>query len=305
MSNNTYTDEQKAFILKLREAGYNWQTVSAKFNDEFGLNKSHDTLRMAIKASTPDKSKKVTRLDQTSRKYVDNDTVYNRLLIISDTHIPYHHPDLIPFLEAIKRKYRPDGVVHIGDEVDKHAMSFHDSDPDLPSAGDELEEAISYLTELYELFPKVMLVDSNHGSMVYRKGKHHGIPRKYLRDYGDVLEAPKGWTWDYELNLRCGDNHVKFRHQFSKNALAAARQLACCVVQGHHHTTFDIQYSANSDRLIWAMTVSCLIDDDALAFNYNKVPVARPIIGCGIILDGLPQLIPMVLSKGGRWIGKL
>ena len=40
------------------------------------------------------------------------------ILIISDTHIPYHHPDLIPFLKDLKEIYKPDRVIHIGDEVD-------------------------------------------------------------------------------------------------------------------------------------------------------------------------------------------
>ena len=57
------------------------------------------------------------------------------ILIISDTHCPYHHEDLIPFLTAIKKKYKPDRVVHIGDETDKHGLNFHGQDPDLPSAG--------------------------------------------------------------------------------------------------------------------------------------------------------------------------
>ena len=57
------------------------------------------------------------------------------ILVISDTHCPYHHPDLISFLKTIKKKYKPDRVIHIGDEVDSHAISFHDSDPDLYSAG--------------------------------------------------------------------------------------------------------------------------------------------------------------------------
>ena len=184
-------------------------------------------------------------------------------------------------------------------------MSFHDSDPDLPSAGDELAESITYLEDVYELFPKVMVVDSNHGSMVYRKGKHHGIPRKYLRDYGDILEAPKGWSWDYELNLQCGDNKVRFRHQFGKNILKAAEQAACCLVGGHFHEDFLIQYSGNSDRLIWAVTTGCLIDDDTLAFNYNNANLKRPIIGCTVILNGLPHLVPMVMAPGGRWVGKL
>ena len=115
----------------------------------------------------------------------------SKILIISDMHIPYQHPDTVAFLRAIKKKYKPTRVICVGDEIDAHAMSFHDSDPDLPSAGDELQAAIKTLKPIYKIFPQMDLVDSNHGSMVYRKGKHHGIPRKYLREYGEVLEAPK------------------------------------------------------------------------------------------------------------------
>ena len=63
---------------------------------------------------------------------------HKSILVISDLHIPYHHRDSFEFLKALKKKYKPDLVVNIGDEIDCHALSFHDSNPDLPSAGDEL-----------------------------------------------------------------------------------------------------------------------------------------------------------------------
>ena len=75
------------------------------------------------------------------------------ILVISDTHCPYHHPDLIPFLKALKKKYRPDRVIHIGDEVDSHAISFHDSDPDLYSAGDEHQASLPTIHEMEKLLP--------------------------------------------------------------------------------------------------------------------------------------------------------
>lgn len=31
-------------------------------------------------------------------------------------HIPYHHPDTIKFLKAVKKKYKPTRVVNLGDE---------------------------------------------------------------------------------------------------------------------------------------------------------------------------------------------
>jgi len=225
-----------------------------------------------------------------------------RILLISDLHVPYQHPDTIAFLTAIKKKYKPTRVISVGDEVDKHAMSFHDSDPDLSSAGDELEDAIEQLQPLYKLFPKMDLVDSNHGSMVYRKGKHHGIPRKYIRDYGDVLDAPKGWKWSNELLINIpGNNQLLVVHGISKDVMKVVAQRGVCVAQGHYHSEFRIGYLGNPNHLLFGINVGCSIDSKSLAFAYDKLNLARPVVGHGIIIDGLPRLLPMVLNSKGRW----
>ena len=116
--------------------------------------------------------------------------IYKSVLIISDTHIPYSVKELLPFLKELKKKYKNfDKVIHIGDEVDKHAMSFHDSDPDLPSAGDELKISLPMIKELEKLFPQMDLMDSNHGSLVYRRALKHGIPKAYIRKYNEFLKV--------------------------------------------------------------------------------------------------------------------
>ncbi len=76
------------------------------------------------------------------------------ILVISDQHIPYHHPQMMDFLKALKKKYKPTRIVNIGDELDHHALSFHDSDSDLPSAGDELRISIPIIQELKRYFLK-------------------------------------------------------------------------------------------------------------------------------------------------------
>jgi predicted phosphodiesterase len=43
---------------------------------------------------------------------------YKSVLVISDLHIPYHHPQAFDFLQALKTKYKPDHIVNIGDELD-------------------------------------------------------------------------------------------------------------------------------------------------------------------------------------------
>ena len=230
----------------------------------------------------------------------------SRILVISDTHFPYQHPDTVAFLREIQSHYKPDRVVHIGDEVDGHGISFHPSDPDLLSPGDELHLAIERLQPLYKLFPKVDLVESNHGSLVYRKGKVHGLPRNVFKSYKEVLRAPKGWNWHFDLTLKMSDgNHVYFCHGKNASPGKLSESMGMSVVQGHYHEKFGIHYWANPLGLFWEMRVGCLINDDSMAFAYNNTNLKRPIIGTGIIIDGHPRLIPMVLDKRGRWIGKL
>ena len=53
------------------------------------------------------------------------------------------------------------------------------------------------------------------------------------------------------------------------------------------------------------MRCGCLIDDKSLAYEYNKTTLDRPIIGSSVIIDGQPKLIPMIMDKSGRWIGKI
>ena len=227
------------------------------------------------------------------------------ILIISDTHVPYHHPDLIPFLKDLKEIYKPDRVIHIGDEVDKHAMSFHDSDPDLPSAGDELKQSLPIIKQIEELFPKMDLLDSNHGSLVYRRALKHGIPKAYLRDYNEFLKVGKGWKCLDDLTIQTSNGPVYFCHGKVADVLKLAQSMGMSCVQGHYHSSYNIKYYGNSLGLYYGLQVGCLVDKDSLAFRYNKTQRARPIIGCAGIFNGLPKLIPMVLNKNGRWIKKV
>lgn len=229
-----------------------------------------------------------------------------KILVISDMHMPYHHQDSFRFLKAIRDKYKPSRVINIGDEVDNHGISFHDADPDLLSPGDELIEAQKCCKKLYNIFPKMDLVDSNHGSLAYRRAKAGGIPRHFIKEYNEVLKIKDGWAWHDEILVKIHQKQdILFRHQFSANVLKAAEQLGTSCVQGHYHSKFEIGYTSSPRSLNWGMTVGCLIDHRALAFEYNKLQHKRPILGCGFIEHGIPRLIPMYLNDKSRWVGKI
>lgn len=232
-----------------------------------------------------------------------NNTV---ILVISDLHAPYMHKDAVRFLKAIKKKYKPTRVVLTGDEADFHNISFHDADPDLDSAGKELQKAIDCLKPLYKLFPKAEVLESNHGSLVLRKALANGLSRKYFKGPGEILEAPKGWTWHFDIFTTLPNgNKCYFHHSKGVNAKKNSQAMGASFVQGHHHETFEISYWGNPEALLFGMTVGCLVDTKSLAMAYNKNNLKRPVIGTGIIINGIPQLIPMVLDRHGRWTGKL
>lgn len=228
-----------------------------------------------------------------------------RLLIISDLHVPYHHSDSFRFLEAIKEKYDPPQVICIGDEIDWHSISFHDSDPELFSASHELEQSIEKLSTLYKMFPKMKILESNHGSLVYRKQKFHGLPRSVFKDYRDILEAPRGWSWHNELLINYKGTPYYFHHGLNKDCLKVAQQRGVNFIQGHHHTEFCIKYFNTGRKILFGMTVGCLINRNSLAFAYAKNNVLPQMLGCGIIIDGQPKLLPLVENKNGRWNGKI
>jgi hypothetical protein len=229
----------------------------------------------------------------------------DRILVISDLHAPYSHPDTVRFLKAIKDKYKPTRVISSGDEVDYHAISFHDSDPDLDSPGKELEKAIEQLTPIYDLFPRVEVLESNHGSLVMRRALANGLSRRFFKSPGDILQAPKGWTWHFDLSLKLPDGtDCYFHHSKGVNSKKNSQAMGMSFVQGHHHESFEIQYWGNPNALLFGMTVGCLVDPHSYAMAYSKNNLKRPVIGCGLIIDSKPILIPMKLNKKGRWNGE-
>tara|TARA_R100001594_G_scaffold76702_1_gene111357 strand:- start:591 stop:1289 length:699 start_codon:yes stop_codon:yes gene_type:complete len=229
----------------------------------------------------------------------------NRILVISDLHIPYHHKDSFDFLRAVKKQYKPDKIINIGDLLDFHAINMHTHDPDLYSPGHELAKSKEYVKELESIFPVVTEVDSNHSSMVFRRAIKYGMSREFLKDYGDFL-GTKHWDWVDDLTLTMGNKQrCFFTHGRSADILKVSQTMGMSAVQGHYHTKFLVSWWANPDNLFFGMNVGCLINQKSMAFGYARNFKTRFILGCAVILDGIPKLLPMVINNKGDWIKKI
>lgn len=292
MSKFKWDDGVVKLVGSCRKQGESWQRILARLQDIKYEGAEELTNKKLRSSYLHYKEKPVEHENQ-------------RVLLISDMHVPYHHPDTLAFLAYLKKKYKPTKVICMGDELDKHALSFHDSDPDLLSAGDELRASLPIIAELKRMFPVMDILESNHGSLVYRKAKAHGVPRHYLKSYNDVLGVDDRWKWHFDLTIDLPDgNKCYFHHGKSNNVARVSQQMGMCAAQGHFHEIFRADYWGNSEGLFWGLQTGCLINDKAYAFSYNNVNIKRPLIGTAAIIDSLPVLEPMVMDEEGRWIGR-
>ena len=207
------------------------------------------------------------------------------VLVIGDTHIPFEHKGYLDFCKRVQDAYKCDVVIHIGDEVDNHAISFHDSDPDGWSARHEMDTAIEKLQGWYKAFPTVRLIVGNHSALPFRKAYGYGIPRRMLRPYREMWEAPDSWTWHQSLEK----DGVWYQHgdRGGKTpALNVAVEMGKSVVLGHHHTAAGVWWHRSHASQIFGLNVGCGIDQYSYAMAYSKMNTKRPILGCGVVMDG-------------------
>ena len=89
----------------------------------------------------------------------------------------------------------------------------------------------------------------------------------------------------------------------------AARTIALrnrrSTVIGHHHSHGGVHYLANDEEMLFGMNSGCLIDRNGIAFKYAKHALNAPTLGCGVVLHGVPQFVPMILNSKGRWCGEV
>jgi predicted phosphodiesterase len=222
--------------------------------------------------------------------------------IIGDTHEPFCHPQYRDFCYETFNKFKVDRIAHAGDEIDNHALSYHEHSPDGLSAGSEADRAQAAMNKWYKTFPKVDVIVGNHSALPYRQATTAGIPKRFLKAYEEIWEAPKGWKWHMEMEI----DHVKYVHGTGSSGQNAAINRALrsrqSTVIGHVHSFGGVNYHASENDLIFGLNVGCGIDGRAYAFEYGKEFVNKPTLGCGIVINGhTAHFIPMSLGCKFEW----
>lgn len=199
----------------------------------------------------------------------------NNVLVIGDIHEPFCLDGYLDFCLEQYNRFNCNKVVFIGDVIDNHYSSFHNTDPDGFGGGYELKKAIKALEKWHNAFPNAYVTIGNHDRIIYRKAFAAGVPKEWIMGYNQVLNVP---TWDFVDHIEI--DNILYIHGEGGTARTAMRNHNKSVVQGHLHTQKYIEFNGD----MFGMQVGCGIDDKRYAFDYAKYG-KKSALGCAVVLD--------------------
>ena len=204
----------------------------------------------------------------------------NRVLVIGDLHEPFCLDGYLDFCKKVYAEQNCNKVVFIGDIIDNHYSSYHETDADGMSGGEELDLAIDNISKWYKAFPVADVTLGNHDIIISRKAQTGSIPSKWIKEYKEVLNTPK-WNFTHKLEI----DGVAYIHGIGSKAHVRSVKDMQSTVQGHHHTEAYTIWKVGSNNKVFGMQVGCGINKDSYAMAYGKW-FPKPAIGCGVVING-------------------
>jgi hypothetical protein len=203
----------------------------------------------------------------------------NRVLVIGDLHEPFCLDGYLDFCIEQKEKFNCNKIVFIGDVIDNHFSSYHETDANGLGGSDELDFAIKKIARWRDAFPVATVIIGNHDRIIMRKAQTSAVPTKWIREYKDVLEVPQ---WDFLDRLVIDD--VQYIHGEAGTARTKCKSDMMSTVQGHLHTQAYTEWVVGQKFKVFGTQVGCGINHNSYAMAYAKRG-KKPAIGCVVVLN--------------------
>ncbi len=127
-----------------------------------------------------------------------------------------------------------------------------------------------------------------------RINSRQGVPGLYLKQFND-LYGTDTWKWVDSTTI----DGVHYYHGEGSGgacpAMLAAKHRLCPVVLGHLHSACGVWYQVGPTAKIWGMSVGCGVDRDHWSMQYGAAFLRKPVVGCGVVIDGEPYVETMNL----------
>lgn len=267
-----------------KRPGYVKGWSATKIADRFGSTEQHASqVKEELKAEWKEQ--------ETESPELEEGLDPNNVLVIGDLHEPFCLDKYRAFCIEVQKTFKCGKVVFIGDVIDNHATSYHESDTRLMGAQQEFRLAKRKIGKWYKAFPEADVMIGNHDRLISRKAQTAGIAPDWIKDYSDVLNTP-GWNFVEEVVI----DGVLYQHGEGGTARRKMKDEHQSVVGGHLHSQAYVEWSVGGSFRNFGMQVGCGIDRTSHAMAYGRV-YKKPVISCGVVINNgkFPILIPMEL----------
>ena len=201
------------------------------------------------------------------------------ILVIGDLHEPFCLDEYLDWCIIQYKKWGCSEVVFIGDIIDNHYSSYHESSADGLGGLAELDLAIERISRWKEAFPFATVIIGNHDRLIMRKAQTSAIPSKWIKSYKEVLQVP---NWNFvERYVKHG---VQFLHGEGGTASTKCRADMMNTVQGHLHTQCYTQNYVGQNFRVYGVQVGCGINHESYAMAYAKYG-KKPAVACCVVLN--------------------
>lgn len=206
----------------------------------------------------------------------------------------------VEFLQGVAEKHSVDRIVFMGDVVDWASISYHEKPPGLKDSNAEYKKALKQVAQLRKAFPKADWLIGNHDALGERQMNTAGLPTSLMKDYNTIWEVD--WKVHPRFTKLIIDGVIHTHGDGGRGGQQAAYKQAKdnfrSTVTGHFHSEFGVWWWANPEFRIFGMNVGWGGDVDKLQFEYGMKFTKKPILGCGVVINGkLPYAEPWLLRS--------
>jgi len=209
------------------------------------------------------------------------------VLVFSDTHSPYHHPNALDFLAETYDKWNCGSMVNAGDGFDFHYQSRHVTECDAYNPREEYKIARGFNRSICKISRNGVFVPGNHDMIPHRQMASIGLDPMLLQAPEKLYGLCNGWKVS-QMYHTIFDGQVLIEHGIGSGGMYGAINTAlkkrCSFVQGHIHAHAMVKYSQNYKDKIFGMNVGCLLDESSLAARYGRFYASKGVLGCGVVV---------------------
>ena len=214
-----------------------------------------------------------------------------RVLVIGDTHFPFHSVSAYKNLISLTKDVRPTHIIQIGDLLDQYVFSKYSRSFDI-SPKEDIDYGLSFAEDMWTEMQsisktaKCYQLVGNHDVRICKRiaeklpelSRYFSFKNIYKFDNVKVMQSDRDF-----LNIE----GIVYVHGWLSKSIDHAKYFGKPTVHGHRHRPC-IEYDRKD---LWSMDVGYMADENSLPLQYTANKFTKWTTSCGLIENGLPRII--------------